>query len=186
ASELGDSSQTETFVAIRANIDNWRWRGLPIYLRTGKRMTGRRSEIIIQFKNVAHPLIPGGRDDVEPVRLIIRLQPDEGMRLMVMTKDPGPGGMRLRYVPLNLSYADAFEARYPDAYERLLMAVVRGDLALFMRRDEVEAAWQWVDGILEAWAGDKTPTHTYAAGTDGPAQSSMLLDRDGRGWFDGQ
>ena len=186
ADELGEKSTTETFVAIKANIDNWRWRGLPIYMRTGKRMVDRRSEIIIQFKNVSHPLIPTGRNDVEPVRLVIRLQPDEGMRLMVMTKDPGPGGMRLRYVPLNLSYADAFEARYPDAYERLLMAVVRGDLALFMRRDEVEAAWKWVDGILEAWEEDETPAHAYAAGTDGPAQSSMLLDRDEREWFDGE
>lgn len=184
--ELGDTSSTETFVAIKANIDNWRWRGLPIYLRTGKRMVERRSEIMIQFKNVAHPLIPTTKDDLNPARLVIRLQPDEGMRLMVMTKDPGPGGMRLRYVPLNLSYADAFEARYPDAYERLLMAVVRGDLALFMRRDEVEAAWRWVDGILEAWSEDNTPAHTYAAGTDGPVQAAMMLDRDGREWFDGQ
>ena len=93
--------------------------------------------------------------------------------------------MRLRYVPLNLSYADAFEARYPDAYERLLMAVVRGDLALFMRRDEVESAWRWVDGILAAWEADKTPAHPYAAGTDGPVQAAMMLDRDGREWCDG-
>ena len=93
--------------------------------------------------------------------------------------------MRLRYVPLNLSYAEHFEARYPDAYERLLMAVVRGDLALFMRRDEVESAWKWVDGILDAWKQDATPLHNYAAGTAGPAQSAMMLDRDGREWFDG-
>jgi glucose-6-phosphate 1-dehydrogenase len=93
--------------------------------------------------------------------------------------------MRLRYVPLNLSYASAFEARYPDAYERLLMAVVRGDLALFMRRDEVEAAWRWCDGILAAWAADETPVQPYAAGTDGPVQAAVLLDRDGRAWFDG-
>ena len=185
AEELGAASQTETFVAIKANIDNWRWRGTPFYLRTGKRMAERRSEIIIQFKDVAHPLIAAGRDELNPARLVIRLQPDEGMRLMLMTKEPGPGGMRLRYVPLNLSYADAFSARYPDAYERLLMAVVRGDLALFMRRDEVEAAWRWVDGILAAWRADRTPVHSYPAGTNGPVQSAMLLDRDGRGWSDG-
>lgn len=185
AEELGGPSATETFVAIKANIDNWRWRGTPFYLRTGKRMIARRSEIIIRFKDVAHPLIQTARDELQPARLVIRLQPDEGMRLMLMTKEPGPGGMRLRYVPLNLSYADAFSARYPDAYERLLMAVVRGDLALFMRRDEVEAAWRWVDGILDAWAADRTPAYPYAAGTDGPVQSAMMLDRDGREWSDG-
>ncbi|MFZ5617712.1 MAG: glucose-6-phosphate dehydrogenase [Pseudomonadota bacterium] len=185
AEELGMPSATETFVAIKANIDNWRWRGTPFYLRTGKRMSARRSEIIVRFKDVAHPLIHTGRDELQPARLVIRLQPDEGMRLMLMTKEPGPGGMRLRYVPLNLSYANAFSARYPDAYERLLMAVVRGDLALFMRRDEVEAAWRWVDGILDAWAADRTPAYPYAAGTDGPVQSAMMLDRDGREWSDG-
>ena len=184
ADELGKESSTETFVALKAHIDNWRWKGAPFYLRTGKRMQARRSEIIIQFKDVAHSLVKAREDDVKPARLVIRLQPDEGMKLLLVTKEPGPGGMRLRYVPLNLSYADAFSARYPDAYERLLMAVVRGDLALFMRRDEVEAAWKWVDGILDAWRDDQTPVHSYAAGTDGPAQSAMMLDRDNREWFD--
>ncbi|MCI5045653.1 MAG: glucose-6-phosphate dehydrogenase [Aquisalinus sp.] len=182
--ELGDSSGIETFVALKANIDNWRWKGTPFYLRTGKRMRERRSEIIIQFKDVAHALVAPEGNQLQPTRLVIRLQPDEGMRLLLVTKDPGPGGMRLRYVPLNLSYADAFSARYPDAYERLLMAVVRGDLGLFMRRDEVEAAWEWVDGILDAWKQDATPTHKYAAGTDGPAQAAMMLDRDNQEWFD--
>ncbi len=184
AEELGADSNTETFVAIKANIDNWRWKGAPFYLRTGKRMKERRSEIIIQFKDVAHALVDDGADGLPPTRLVIRLQPDEGVRILLVTKDPGPGGMRLRYVPLNLSYADAFSARYPDAYERLLMAVVRGDLGLFMRRDEVEAAWRWVDGILAAWEMDKIPAHKYAAGTDGPVQSAMMMDRDGREWFD--
>lgn len=183
--ELGGPSATETFVAIKANIDNWRWKGVPFYLRTGKRMRSRRSEIVIQFKEVAHRLVDGRGDGLQPTRLVIRLQPDEGVRLLLVTKDPGPGGMRLRYVPLNLSYAEAFAARYPDAYERLLMAVVRGDLGLFMRRDEVEAAWRWVDGVIAGWMADNTPTHPYAAGTDGPAQAAVLLDRDGRMWFDG-
>ncbi len=183
--ELGAQSDTETFVAIKANIDNWRWKGAPFYLRTGKRMNARYSEIIIQFRDIAHALMRDG-SDLPPTRMVIRLQPDEGVKMLLVTKDPGPGGMRLRYVPLNLSYADAFEARYPDAYERLLMAVVRGDLGLFMRRDEVESAWKWVDGILQAWQDDKTPVHPYAAGTEGPVQSAMLLDRDGRAWFDGK
>ena len=184
--EFGGETTTETFVAIKAHIDNWRWQGIPFYLRTGKRMAYRRSEIVIQFKNVAHRLIEGGPDAQQPTRLVIRLQPDEGVKMMLVTKDPGAGGMRLRYKSLNLSYADAFAARYPDAYERLLMAVVRGDLALFMRRDEVESAWKWVDGILAAWDEDQTPAHLYAAGTDGPVQASMMLDREGAAWFDGQ
>jgi len=185
ADELGHASGAETFVAIKAHIDNWRWKGAPFYLRTGKRMAARRSEIIIQFKDVAHALVSNGPEKLPPSRLVIRLQPDEGMSLLLVTKDPGPGGMRLRYVPLNLSYASAFEARYPDAYERLLMAVVRGDLGLFMRRDEVEAAWAWCDGILAAWEEDQTPVQSYAAGTDGPVQAAVLLDRDGREWFNG-
>jgi len=185
AEELGASSDTETFVALKANVDNWRWKGAPFYLRTGKRMTARYSEIIIQFKDVAHALVDDKGAGLPPTRMVIRLQPDEGVKLLLVTKDPGPGGMRLRYVPLNLSYAEAFDARYPDAYERLLMAVVRGDLALFMRRDEVEAAWRWVDGILDAWGADATPVHHYAAGTDGPAQAAMMLDRDGREWYHG-
>ena len=183
ADELGQSSDTETFVAIKAKIDNWRWKGVPFYMRTGKRMASRYSEIVVQFKDVAHALVNDG--PLQPTRMVIRLQPDEGVKMLLVTKDPGPGGMRLRYVPLNLSYAEHFEARYPDAYERLLMAVVRGDLGLFMRRDEVEAAWRWVDGILDAWKNDETPVHIYAAGTDGPAQAAMLLDRDGREWFNG-
>ncbi|MEM8799707.1 MAG: glucose-6-phosphate dehydrogenase [Pseudomonadota bacterium] len=183
--ELGGPSSSETFVALKAEIQNWRWQGTPFYLRTGKRMSGRRSEIVIQFKPVAHNLLGNGYGKLHPTRLVIRLQPDEGVRLLLMTKDPGPGGMRLRYVPLNLSYAEQFAAHYPDAYERLLMAVVRDDLGLFMRRDEVEAAWQWVDGVLAAWDQDETEIHGYAAGTDGPAKSVSLMDRDGRSWFDG-
>ena len=181
--ELGNTSQTETYVSVRADIDNWRWKGVPFYLRTGKRMKARRSEIVVQFKDVAHSLAPDSTGRLQPNRMVIRLQPDEGVRLLLMTKDPGPGGMRLRYVPLNLSYAEEFEARYPDAYERLLMAVVRGDLGLFMRRDEVESAWRWVDGILAAWESDATPVHKYAAGTDGPHQAALMLDRDGAEWF---
>ena len=185
AEELGRVSGAETFVAVRANIDNWRWKGVPFYLRTGKRMSARYSEIIVQFKDIAHALVRNDGEATPPTRMVIRLQPDEGVQLLLVTKDPGPGGMRLRYVPLNLSYAETFQARYPDAYERLLMAVMRGDLALFMRRDEVEAAWKWVDGILDSWHRDNTPVHAYAAGTDGPVQSAMMLDREGREWFNG-
>ncbi|MBI1365584.1 MAG: glucose-6-phosphate dehydrogenase [Alphaproteobacteria bacterium] len=183
--ELGGPSRAETFVAIKAHVDNWRWAGVPFYLRTGKRMSERKSEIVIQFKDVAHSIVGKEAGKLAPTRLVIRLQPDEGVKLLLMTKEPGPGGLRLRYVPLNLSYAATFTERYPDAYERLLMAVVRGDLGLFMRRDEVEAAWSWVDGILEAWENDGGRVLPYPAGTDGPNRAAVLLGRDGREWFDG-
>ena len=179
--ELGDdSSKTETFVAIKAEIENWRWAGVPIYLRTGKRMSRRNSEIVIQYKPVAHNVFGVAID--EPNKLLIKLQPDEAVRLFMHIKEPGPGGLRIKSLPLNLSYAENFALRYPDAYERLLMEVARGNLALFMRRDEVEAAWTWVDGIIEAWKEiDKAP-EKYAAGADGPLASAILLDRDGRSW----
>ena len=186
AEEVGGASKTETFVAIRAHIDNWRWAGVPFYLRTGKRMGARRSEIIIQFKPVPHDVIQADAGVLQPNRLVIRLQPDEGVKLMMMTKDPGPGGVRLRYVPLNLSYAETFDKDYPDAYERLLMAVVRGNLSLFMRRDEVEAAWRWTDAVVEAWTDGACPLQTYPAGSDGPDKAALLLDRDEREWFDAE
>lgn len=180
--ELDDGeSETETFVAIKAEIDNWRWAGVPFYLRTGKRMAARRSEIAIIFKPVPHSLFGG--ETTHANKLIIRLQPDEAVRLFVQIKEPGPGGLRIQSLPLNLSYAENFFVRYPDAYERLLMDVVRGNLALFMRRDEVEAAWTWIDGILAAWEGSDAPMHPYAAGHDGPTASADLLKRDGRAWW---
>ncbi len=181
AGELGRNSATETFVALRAHIDNWRWAGTPFYLRTGKRMRRRRSEIIVQFKPVPHSIF--GRH-LTANKLVIRLQPDEGMKLMLMTKEPGPGGLRLRSVPLNLSYAETFPARYPDAYERLVMAVVRGNLELFMHRAEVEAAWAWTDQILQSWREADTQLDRYNAGEDGPASAVRLLGRDDREWHD--
>ncbi|MEM6625690.1 MAG: glucose-6-phosphate dehydrogenase [Pseudomonadota bacterium] len=175
-------SETETFVAIKAEIENWRWAGTPFYLRTGKRMDERHSDIVIQFKPTPHALF--GEAGRAPNRLVIRLQPDEGVRLFIQIKEPGPGGLRIKSLPLNLSYAESFMVRYPDAYERLLMEVVRGNLSLFMRRDEVEAAWRWVDALIDAWAeGDQT-LETYTAGSDGPLSAAMLLDRDGRAWWE--
>jgi glucose-6-phosphate 1-dehydrogenase len=121
-------------------------------------------------------------------RLIIRLQPDEGVQMQVMIKDPGPGGMRLRQVPLDMSFAEAFKVRNPDAYERLIMDVIRGNQTLFMRRDEVDAAWAWIDPILEAWNNTKETPRGYTAGTWGPSASIALVERDGRTWAedDGQ
>ncbi|MEM7768094.1 MAG: glucose-6-phosphate dehydrogenase [Pseudomonadota bacterium] len=180
--ELGEdaTSDTETYVAIKAEIENWRWAGVPFYLRTGKRMKARQSEIVIAFKQVPHDIFDG--EMMGPNRLVIRLQPDEAVRLFIQIKEPGPGGLRIKSLPLNLSYAETFSVRYPDAYERLLMDVVRGNLALFMRRDEVEAAWAWVDGLIEAWAANGSAPQTYAAGSDGPLAAAMMLDRDGRAW----
>lgn len=175
------TSNTETFVAIRAEVNNWRWAGVPFYLRTGKRLSGRSSEIVVQFKPPPHMLFEG---ETKPNQLVLRLQPDEGVELWLQIKDPGPGGLRMKSVPLDLSYAETFTLQYPDAYERLLMDVVRGRLSLFMRRDEVEAAWIWVDRIMSAWEEKEIKPNLYTAGSDGPLAAALLMDRDGRAWKD--
>src|SRR5439155_26319731 len=137
----GRPSSTETFVAVKAEVHNWRWRGVPFYLRTGKRLDRRASEIVVVFKRVPHSIWPDVDLDMTPNRLVIRLQPDDGVRMHMLAKEPGPGGIRLRPVSLNLNFAEQFAGRAPEAYERLLMDVIRGNPTLFMRRDEVEAAW---------------------------------------------
>ncbi|GHA30759.1 glucose-6-phosphate 1-dehydrogenase [Devosia pacifica] len=177
-------SRTETFVALKAEIENWRWSGVPFYLRTGKRMAKRVSEIVIQFKPIPHSIFDHAEGAPKSNKLIIRLQPDEGVKLLMMIKDPGPGGMRLREVPLNLSFAETFSERTPEAYERLLLDVVRGNQTLFMRRDELEAAWCWVDPIREAWDRASEPPQPYTAGTWGPTGSIALIERDGRTWHE--
>ena len=180
----GKDSLNETFVALKLEIDNWRWSNVPFYLRTGKRLKQKYSEIVIQFQRVPHSIFPELIDTGSAAnRLSIRLQPDEGVKLSLMSKDPGPGGFELRPVSLDLSFEDTFGARYPDAYERLLVEVIRGDPALFMRRDEVEFAWGWIDGIIAGWKQAQQPVEGYVAGTWGPTAASLLLDRDGRSWF---
>lgn len=181
--ELGRESGTETFVAINVAIDNWRWARVPFYLRTGKRMKGRHSEIVIQFRPTPHAMF--GQKEPQSNRLVINVQPDEGMELYVQIKEPGPGGLRIKSLPMDLSYSNNFLVRYPDAYERLLMDVIRGNLGLFMRREEVEAAWHWVDGLIEAWAQADTPMHSYNAGLeDGPVEARLMLRRDDRDWWE--
>ncbi len=182
AEELGQHSNTETFVALKVEIDNWRWSGVPFYLRTGKRLPTKHSEIVVQFKPVPHSIFDERHFDTQPNAMSIQLQPDEAIRLRIMTKVPGPGGFLLKPSSLNLSLAQTFEARYPDAYERLLMEVMRGNQALFMRRDEVEAAWRWIDRILVGWAESRQKLEQYMAGSWGPTGASMLLDRDDRSW----
>ena len=175
--ELGSASNTETFVAIKAEVANWRWAGVPFYLRTGKRLAARMSEIVIAFKPVPHSIFGDSAGQMIRNKLVIRLQPDEGVKQWMMIKDPGPGGMRLKHVPLDMTFADAFNVRNPDAYERLLMDVVRGNQTLFMRRDEVEAAWQWVDPILKAWEETAQPAQGYTSGTWGPSSAIALIER---------
>jgi glucose-6-phosphate 1-dehydrogenase len=182
--ELGRPSATETFVALKAEIGNWRWAGVPFYLRTGKRLPSRGSEIVIQFRAIPHSIFAADAGALVPNRLIVRLQPDEGVQLLLMSKDPGPGGMRLRAAPLNLSFAETFKVRYPDAYERLLMDVVRGNPTLFMRRDEVEAAWAWIEPILDVWEDRGEAPKPYAAGSWGPSAAIALIERDGRTWHE--
>jgi len=177
-------SRMETFVALKAEIENWRWAGVPFYFRTGKRLAGRASEIVIQFRNIPHSIFDHAEGAPRPNRLIIRIQPDEGVKLLMMIKDPGPGGMRLREVPLNLSFAATFTERTPEAYERLLLDVIRGSQTLFMRRDELEAAWMWIDPIRSAWDAATDQPHLYHAGTWGPSAAVALIERDGRTWHE--
>ncbi|GGD96968.1 glucose-6-phosphate 1-dehydrogenase [Aureimonas endophytica] len=182
--DLGSPSDTETFVAIKAEIGNWRWAGVPFYLRTGKRLTQRMSEIVVTFRSIPHSIFEASAGAVQQNQLVIRLQPDEGIRQWLMIKDPGPGGMRLRHVPLDMTFASSFSARNPDAYERLLMDVIRGNQTLFMRRDEVEAAWRWVDPILKSWEDLAMKPQGYTSGTWGPSSSIALIERDGRTWHE--
>lgn len=183
--EAGDpESRTESFVAIKAQVDNWRWAGTPFYLRTGKRLSARHTEIAIRFKDAPHSIFGDSAGMLKGNALVITLQPNEGIQLRLNIKDPGPGGMRVTSAPLDMSFATDLgrEVRMPDAYERLLMDVIRGDQTLFMRGDEVEAAWAWIDPIIEACeAGRADPAH-YAQGSDGPMESHILLHNDKRRW----
>ncbi|MGV8938463.1 MAG: glucose-6-phosphate dehydrogenase [Allorhizobium sp.] len=182
--ELGAPSDTETFVAIKAEIGNWRWAGVPFYLRTGKRLASRMSEIVVSFKPIPHSIFGDAAGRITANQLVIRLQPDEGVKQWLMIKDPGPGGMRLRHIPLDMSFADSFSVRNPDAYERLLMDVIRSNQTLFMRRDEVEAAWKWIDPILSGWEDAGQHVQGYTSGTWGPSQAIALIERDGRTWHE--
>jgi glucose-6-phosphate 1-dehydrogenase len=185
--ELGKASDTETFVALKAHIDNWRWKGVPFYLRTGKRLPERRTEIVIQFKPVPHSIF-GDRGAVsQPNKLIIGLQPSENIRLTVMAKVPGldRGGVRLREVPLDISMPNAFAGvQKRIAYERLLLDLIEGDQTLFVRRDEVEAQWEWVDAIRAGWAADGLTPKGYTAGAWGPSAAFDLTARGGVTWHE--
>jgi glucose-6-phosphate 1-dehydrogenase len=184
-SELGvaPNSSTETFAALKLFIDNWRWRGVPFYLRTGKRLPARVSEVVIQLQSAPHQLFPPSAvGDWQPNRLAINIQPVEGILIRFQAKQPG---LKLRLGPEDMifTYKQAFETSSPDAYETLLLDVIRGDPTLFMRSDQVEVAWSVVMPILEVWAATPPDFPNYPAGTWGPEVAEMLLARDARRWF---
>ncbi len=183
--EVGNrDSTTESFVALKARISNWRWAGTPFYLRTGKRLKERTSEIAVVFKDAPHSIFDEDAGRHRNI-LTIKLQPNEGIELGVTIKEPGPGGMRLIDVPLDMSFAEALgpeEADFPDAYERLIMDVIRGNQTLFMRGDEVEAAWAWTDKVISGWQERGDAPLPYATGSSGPDDALMLMHRDGRRW----
>ncbi len=181
-------STTETFVAIRTNIDNWRWAGVPFYLRTGKRLPYRYSEVYIQFRHVPHSIFSKlGGSELQPNKLIIRLQPEESIKLLLMNKVPGLNqkGIKLKEVPLNLSLTEAFKKpRRRMAYERLFLDIIGNNTTLFVRRDEIEAAWSWTDGIIDGWQNYMEVPKSYQAGTWGPSASFALTERHGHTWHE--
>ncbi|MET0961521.1 MAG: glucose-6-phosphate dehydrogenase [Noviherbaspirillum sp.] len=174
-------SRTETFVAVKAEIDTWRWSGVPFYLRTGKRMADQLAEIVVRFKSIPHSIFNQPISSFQPNSLVIRLQPDEGLSLNLMAKTPGDG-MRLKLVDLELDFRETFKKPRMEAYERLLLDVLRGQLTLFMRSDELEAAWEWVEPILHFWDQEDNDPIFYTAGSWGPGAASALIGRDGLQW----
>ncbi|MFL6657629.1 MAG: glucose-6-phosphate dehydrogenase [Massilia sp.] len=176
-----EQTSTETFVAIKAEIDTWRWAGVPFYLRTGKRMAESLAEIVVRFKQIPHSIFNQPTSSFQPNSLVIRLQPDEGLSMNLMAKTPGDS-MRLKQAELELDFKEQFKTPRMDAYERLLLDVLRGQLTLFMRGDELEAAWEWVEPILDHWEEDDSVPIPYTAGTWGPAAASALIGRDGLQW----
>jgi glucose-6-phosphate 1-dehydrogenase len=168
-------SKTETFVALKTYVDNWRWKNVPFYIRTGKRMKTRYSEIVINFKEVKHNLFPS-KERMNNNKLIIRLQPEERIELIQMTKVPGPGGYRYKPIALKLDYIDSFDERFPEAYERLIIDVVRGNQTLFMSQDELVAAWTWIESITNSWKNAGTKNVLYEAGSWGPGD--QILNED--------
>ncbi|MEO6121259.1 MAG: glucose-6-phosphate dehydrogenase [Acidimicrobiales bacterium] len=180
--DVAPDSCTETYLGMRVRVDNWRWAGVPFYLRTGKRLPKRMTEVAMEFQRVPHlPFGSTGSEALGPNALVLRIQPDEGITLRFGAKVPGQA-FRLRSVSMDFSYGAAFLEQAPDAYERLLLDAMVGDPTLFIRADEVEQAWRVVAPIQEAWAADTTPLATYAAGTWGPAEADTLLHQDRRSW----
>ena len=185
--ELGKDSDTETFVALKAHVYNWRWKGVPFYMRTCKRLPERVTEIVIQFRCIPHSIFEGRGATTRPNRLVIGIQPEENVQMSMMAKVPGldRDGIRLRQVPLDIAMPDAFSGTVRRiAYERLLLDLIEGDQTLFVRRDEVEAQWEWIDAIRELWEREDIKPKTYGAGSWGPSAAIALAERDGVSWHD--
>ena len=182
--QVSPDSITETFIAMKLHVSNWRWAGVPFYLRTGKCLKDRASEIAVVFKDAPHSIF--GQDLGRHRNILsIRLQPNEGMTLGVTIKEPGPGGMRLVDVPLDMSFKEALGPDAdvaPEAYERLIMDVIRGNQTLFMRGDEVEAAWAWTDPVIQGWTERGDKPKPYEIGSTGPEDAAVLMHREGRKW----
>ena len=182
--EYKDAESTETYVALKAGIANWRWAGVPFYLRTGKRLARRYSEIVIEFKRPVFSLFANDPNELTN-KLVIRLQPEETITLHTLNKKPGLGrGLRLKPVELHLTDDSEDDNVSHDAYERLLLDAIHGDQTLFMRRDEVEAAWLWTDSIIEAWQETGMAIKPYNSGTMGPTSATALTAVDGRSWYE--
>jgi glucose-6-phosphate 1-dehydrogenase len=180
--DVAPDSTTATYVAMRLNVNNWRWAGVPIYVRTGKRLPKRLTEVAIAFQGVPHlPFKAADARGLQPNALVLRIQPDEGISLRFGAKVPGQA-FRVRSVAMDFSYGAAFLEEAPDAYERLLLDAMVGDPTLFIRTDEVEQAWRIVDPILKAWEQEEVPLAFYPAGTWGPKEADQLIERDGRAW----
>jgi glucose-6-phosphate 1-dehydrogenase len=177
-------NKTETFVALKVMINNWRWSGVPFYLRTGKRMKSKTSEITVKYKSVPHNIF-SENSKVPSNQLVLRIHPDEGIDLKLNTKEPGVAGFDLEELPLDLNLDDYYEIGHQDCYERLLLDVIKGNPALFVRKDEVEASWQWIDNIINLWESQNVPMEEYNSGTWGPVNSDLLLKRDFRSWKNG-
>jgi glucose-6-phosphate 1-dehydrogenase len=179
---VAPDSQTETYVAMKCFIDNWRWEGTPFYIRTGKRLPKRSTEIAIRFRVAPHRIFTReASEGVDANELVIRIQPDEGISLTFGAKVPVQG-LRIRTVNMDFGYGESFMVDAPDSYETLILDALRGDATLFTRRDEVEQQWAFVDPILEGWHAGRQELATYAAGAWGPEQADALIARDGRSW----
>jgi glucose-6-phosphate 1-dehydrogenase len=176
-------SQTETFVALRTEVQNWRWAGVPFFLRTGKRLAARDAQIVVNFRPTPHNIFPGMN---QPNKLVIKLQPEDGLELHLMAAKGSGQSDSLAPVFLDLDFDKAFAENRVGGYERLLLDAIAGKLNLFVRSDEQEQAWRWVEPVLHAWKNDSTGPRPYSAGTWGPAAASALVARDGFAWSEEQ
>jgi len=181
---VDSKNQTETFVALKLEINNWRWSGVPFYLRTGKRMQSKSSEIVVRYKTVPHNIFSKGAH-LEPDQLVLRIHPDEGIDLKLNTKRPGVSGYDLENLPLDLNLNEYHEIGHQDCYERLLLDVIKGNPSLFVRRDEIEASWKWIDNIINLWKSEDVPMEEYISGGWGPSNADLLIKRDFRTWKNG-